>query len=62
MRNDKESVNVKKKKMSTICTLHQPRHGRMLTWLDSNPTCGITVSKGKEMLAEEEDLWLVPMA
>ena len=46
----------------TKCTLHQPRHMRVLTWLDPNLTHGATVSKGKGMLAEGEDLWSVPTA
>ena len=45
-----------------MCTLQQPRHVRMLAWLDLDPTCGIDVCKGRETLAEEEDLWLMPMA
>ena len=43
-----------------VCTFHQPRHVRVLAWLDSNLTRGAAVSKGKETLAEGEDLWLVP--
>ena len=45
-----------------MCTLQQPRHVRMLTWLDLDLTCGIDVSKGRETLVEGEDLWLMPMA
>ena len=33
----------------------------MLTWLDLEPT-RIAMSKGKEKLAKEGDLWLMPMA
>ena len=41
------------------CILHQSRHVRMLTWLDPNPIRGIAMSKGRETLAEEGDLWLL---
>jgi len=34
----------------------------MLTWLDLDPTSGMVVSKGEEMLAEVKDLWSVPTA
>ena len=34
-----------------MCTLHQPRHGKMSMWLDLDPTCEAVVSKGREMLA-----------
>ena len=43
-----------------VCTFHQPRHVRVLAWPDSDLTRGAAVSKGKETLAEGEDLWLVP--
>ena len=42
--------------------VHQLRHMRMLTWLDPNPTCGMTVSKGEETLAKVKDLWSMLMA
>ena len=39
-----------------LCTLHQPRHVRVLAWLDPDCTRGATMSKGKGMLAEGWDL------
>ena len=38
------------------CAVHQPRHVRVLTWLDLDPTRGMTVSKGERTLVEEKDL------
>ena len=35
-----------------LCTLHQPRHVRVLAWLDPDRTRGATVSRGKGMLVE----------
>ena len=45
----------KKKKtcLVGVCTLHHPRHVRMLIWLDPSRTRGIAVSKRKGTLAEE---------
>ena len=41
--------------------LHQPRHVRVLTWLDPDPTNGLAMRKGREKLAEGEDICLMPM-
>ena len=33
------------------CTIRQPRHERMLRWLDLELTHGVAMSKGEETLA-----------
>ena len=45
-----------------ICIAHQPRHGRVLMWLNLDLTRGMAVSKGEETLATRYHPWAVPRA
>ena len=45
---EKESIkNELNPSLKSMCTLHQPRHGRMSMWLDLDPTRGVTMRKGR---------------
>ena len=45
---EKESIkNELNPSLKSMCTLHQPRHGKMSIWLDLDPTCEVVVSKGR---------------
>ena len=45
---EKESIkNELNPSLKSMCTLHQPRHGKMSMWLDLDPTCEVVVSKGR---------------
>ena len=33
--------------LKSMCTLHQPRHGKMSMWLDLDPTREVVVRKGR---------------
>ena len=43
-----------------LCTIHQPRHGRVSMYLDLDLTCGVAVNKEEETLATRFYLLPVP--